>query len=91
MNFCDKDLYTAIGEVKPVDCSGAVIEQVSNRVELFLAVGRQVSFVGQILSQKPIGILARTSLPRAMRIAKVDLHIGACSKFRMLAISKPWS
>src|SRR5712692_4182535 len=41
-----------------------------------LAVDREVGLTREVLSQQAIGVLVRTSLPWASRIAEVDLHVG---------------
>ncbi len=80
----------ALGLVKtfhhgPVDADGwevavdrpwPLVEPISDRIELFLAVERQVSALRQVLSQEPVGVLAGPSLPGAMGVAEVDLHPG---------------
>ena len=49
-----------------VDRPWPLVEAVSDRIELFLAVERQVSALRQVLSQEPVGVLAGPPLPGAM-------------------------
>ena len=52
------------------------IEAVSNGIELFLAIDRQVRALGQILTQQAVGVLAGAALPGAMRVAEINAHAG---------------
>ncbi len=56
--------------------SGSFVELPGDGAELSLAEGRQVDAVGQVLAQQAVGVLVGTALPRAVRIAEVDLDIG---------------
>ena len=46
-------------------------------IEVFLIKGSRFSTLGQILAQKAVGVLIAASLPRAMRINKMDLRAGS--------------
>jgi len=48
-------------------------------------VHTQVSALREVLPQQPIGILVRAALPRAVRIAEIDLHTSIDLDF------PPWS
>src|SRR5262252_2173658 len=52
------------------------IELPSHPVELRLRVDREVGSLGKILPQQPIGVLIGSTLPRTLRIAKVDVDVG---------------
>ena len=41
-----------------------------------LRVRRQVGALWKVLSQQAIGVLVRPALPRALRIAEVDIDVG---------------
>jgi len=44
---------------------------------------RQVGALRKILSQQAIGVLVRSTLPRALRIAKIDVDVGRQRKSTM--------
>ena len=44
---------------------------------------RQVGALRKVLSQQAIGVLVRPALPRALRIAKIDLDVGRQRKSTM--------
>ena len=67
-------LVDADGRVEAVDGARAVVEQVGNRIELLLAVHRQVCALGQELTDQPVGVLAGATLPRAVRVTEVHHH-----------------
>jgi hypothetical protein len=52
-----------------VDGPGPLVETVSDRIELFLAVDGQVGALRQVLAQEAVGVLAGPPLPGAMRVA----------------------
>ena len=61
-------------------------------VELRLRKTGQVGASRKVLAQKQIGVFVRAALPRALRIAKVDLHIGSYGEvfvFRHLQSTVP--
>ena len=45
-----------------------------------LRVHRQISPLGEVLSEQAISVLVGTPLPRALRIAKVDINVGRQGK-----------
>src|SRR6476469_6534830 len=53
------------------------------------AVHTQVSALREVLPQQPIGILVGAALPRAVRIAEVDLHTSIDQQLRVLAHFRP--
>lgn len=56
-----------------MDGAWPVVELVSNRIELRLAVNRQIRALGQVLPDQPVDVLAVAALLRAMRVTEVDL------------------
>src|SRR6516164_8541647 len=60
------------------------IELPSYSVELRLRVHRQVGSLGKILPQQPVGVLIGPTLPRALRVAKVDVDFGRQRKPPMI-------
>jgi len=49
-----------------------------------LRVHRQIGALREVLSQQAIGILVRPALPRALRIAKIDVDVGRQRKATMI-------
>jgi hypothetical protein len=60
--------------------AGPRVELWCDQVEVVLAVYREIVLPGQVLPQEPVGVLARATLPRALRIAEVDLEVGCEAK-----------
>jgi hypothetical protein len=48
-----------------------------------LRMYRQVGALRKVLSQQAIGVLVRSTLPRALRIAKIDVDVGRQRKATM--------
>src|ERR1700753_4437328 len=48
-----------------------------------LRMHRQVGALRKVLSQQAIGVLVRSALPRALRIAKIDVDVGRQRKSTM--------
>ena len=48
-----------------------------------LRMHRQVGALRKVLSQQTIGVLVRSALPRALRIAKIDVDVGRQRKSTM--------
>src|SRR5690554_3273798 len=69
--------------VEAVDGARAVVEPVGDRIELFLAVDRQVRALGQVLAQQTVDVLATAPLPRTARVAEVDPDAGGLSQLRV--------
>ena len=76
-------LVDADGRVEAVDGARAVVEQVGNRIELLLAVYREVRALGQVLAYQAVGVLAGAALPRAVRVTEVHHHAGVGRQFGM--------
>jgi len=49
-----------------------------------LAVRRQVGPFGEVLAEQAIGVLVGTALPRALRIAEVNIDVGRQAKPPMI-------
>src|SRR6476469_3654438 len=60
------------------------VELTSHFVQMDLRMHRQVSALWKVLSQQAIGILVRPALPRALRVAKIDIDVGRHSKAPMI-------
>src|SRR5215218_7082210 len=60
------------------------VELTSHFVQMGLRMHRQVGALREVLSQKAIGILVRPALPRALRIAKIDIDVGRHRKATMI-------
>src|SRR5882672_6129997 len=59
-------------------------ELTSHFVQTGLRVHRQVSALRKVLSQQAVGVLVRPALPRALRIAKIDVDFGRQRKPTMI-------
>src|SRR5580692_11844889 len=59
------------------------VELTSHFVQMGLRMHRQVGALWKILSQQAIGVLVRPALPRALRIAKIDVDVGRQRKSTM--------
>ncbi len=71
--------------VEAVDGARAAVEPVGDRIELLLAVDRQVRTLGQVLAQQAVDILATAPLPRTARVAEVDPDAGG---LRQLGVAR---
>lgn len=60
---------------KAKDSARPAVQGVFDGGELSLSDGAQVHALGQVLSDEAIGILVRTTQPRAMRVAEEDVHV----------------
>src|SRR5580704_3344047 len=59
------------------------VELTSHFVQMGLRMHRQVGALWKVLSQQAIGVLVRSALPRALRIAKIDVDVGCQRKATM--------
>src|ERR1700674_1792790 len=59
------------------------VELTSHFAQIGLRVHRQVGALRKVLSQQAIGVLVRPALPRALRIAKIDVDVGRQRKSTM--------
>src|SRR5258705_13979640 len=69
-NTCAKSLCWGF---KLQGLSWPFVELTSHFVQIGLRVHRQVGALGKVLSRQTIGVLIRPALPRALRIAKVNV------------------
>src|SRR6266550_5854317 len=60
------------------------VELTSHFVQMGLRVHRQVGALWKVLSQLAVGVLVRPALPRALRIAKIDVYFGCQGKATMI-------
>src|SRR6266436_6778162 len=60
------------------------VQLTSHFVQMGLRMHRQVGAVRKVLSQQAIGVLVRPALPRALRIAKIDVDVGRQRKATMI-------
>src|SRR5271165_3099224 len=60
------------------------IELPSHSIQLCLRVHRQIGSLEKILPQQPVGVLIGSTLPRALRIAEVDVDVGRQRKPPMI-------
>jgi len=56
--------------------SGSLIEFTCDCIEMLLAMHREVGTFWEVLAQKSVGVLVGAALPRAVRIAEVDIEIS---------------
>src|SRR5258705_5727196 len=52
------------------------VELTRDLVQIGLRVDRQVGALRKVLSQQTVGVLIRPALPRALRIAKINVDVG---------------
>ena len=71
--------------------SRALIEFAGHRVELCLAVHREVRAFRQTVSQQPVGFLVRAALPGSVGIAEVDIDLGGQRQSPVIRESLPRS
>src|SRR6476659_9291429 len=60
------------------------VELTSHFVQIGLRMHRQVGAFRKVLSQQTIGVLIRAALPRALRVAEVDIDVGRQGKSSMI-------
>src|SRR5271170_6721645 len=60
------------------------VELTSHFVQSGLRVHRQVGALRKVLSQQAVGVLVRSALPRALRIAKINVNVGRQRKATMI-------
>src|SRR5579864_2042361 len=53
-------------------------------IQMGLRVNRQVSPFGEVLPEQAVGVLVGAALPRALRIAEVDVDVGRQAKSPMI-------
>src|SRR5450432_4513335 len=52
------------------------VELTSHFVQMGLRMHRQVGALWKVLSQQTIGVFIRAALPRALRVAKINVDVG---------------
>jgi hypothetical protein len=52
------------------DFAGPVVQRERDRLEVFGGPSRQVSALGEVLAQEPVGVLVRRPLPRRVRVGE---------------------
>ena len=62
--------------VEPQALARAVVELVSDTIEVRLGKLAQIGALGEVLAQQPVRVLVRPALPGRMRIAKIHLDPG---------------
>src|SRR3954454_7540477 len=68
------ELGESFGRCLPIkSLARAAVQLHGDGVEVFLAKARQARALREVLAQQPVGVLVGTSLPGAMRVAKVDV------------------
>src|ERR1700692_1118519 len=60
------------------------VELASHFVQVGLRVHRQVGALREVLSQQAVGVLIRPALPRALRIAKINVDVSRQRKSSMI-------
>src|SRR5450432_1388176 len=60
------------------------VELTSHFVQIGLRMHRQVGAFWKVLSQQAVGVLVRPALPRALRIAEVNIDVGRQGKSSMI-------
>jgi hypothetical protein len=60
------------------------VELTRHFVQIGLRVHRQISALRKVLSQQTIGVFIRPALPRALRIAEVNIDVGRQRKLSMI-------
>src|SRR5215211_513778 len=88
---CSEELVQSLGRGSPAQgLSRSAVEGDRHGREVLGAVHAEVSALGEVLPQQPVGVLVRATLPRAVRIADVDRHarldpeLGVLGHFRSL-------
>ena len=59
------------------------VQFVGNRIQLLLAVHRQIRALRQVLADQSVDVLVAAALPGAVRVAEVDRHPGLLGDFRV--------
>src|SRR5215218_5044737 len=72
---CSEELVQSLGRGSPAQgLSRPAVEGDRHSGELLGAVHAQVSALGEVLPQQPVGVLVRAALPGAVGIAEIDRH-----------------
>ena len=62
----------------------ASVQRKRDSVQGFTAMPMKIGAFGEVLAQEPVGVLVRSALPRAVRIAEVDRQPGIEMELRVL-------
>jgi hypothetical protein len=73
--YCNSKLLGRRREVEAL--AWALVELVGDGVEFELGDLAEVGALGEVLAQQPVGVLIGAALPGGVRIAEVDLDVGA--------------
>src|ERR1700756_5009401 len=76
MDRCNTCLEFTGRSFKAQSFSWTLSEAQRYLVEIVLKITGQVGFLGEVLSQQPVGVFVGASLPWTLRITEVDLHLG---------------
>ncbi len=55
--------------------SRPLVKLASDRAEFGLAKARYINAFGEVLSEKAVGVFVAASLPRGLRITKIDVDL----------------
>src|SRR5665213_146486 len=75
---------TLCGCFEPERLARSPIKLSRDLVQALLRVDTEVGALGEVLAQQPVGVLVGAALPRTLRIAEVDRHIGRQRKALVL-------
>src|SRR3984893_14449270 len=91
MDRCNTCLEFTGRSFKAQSFSGTLIEAQRYLVEIGLRITGQVGFLGEVLSQQPVGVFVGASLPGLCGSQKKTCTLVATVKLLCLAISSPRS
>ena len=57
-----------------------LVELTRHFIQMRLAVHRQIGALGKVLPEQAVGILVGAALPRALRVAEVNVDVGCQAK-----------
>ena len=89
MGQCNTGSKSTRRSFKTQGLSRPLIQTQGYFVQVGLREARQIGFLGQVLSKQPIGVLVGAALPRTLRIAKIDFHIGGYAEVLVLRHPQP--
>src|SRR5690606_889982 len=75
--------YDLDGALEAEALARSDVQFVGNRIQLLLAVFRQIRPLGQVLPDQSVDVLVATTLPGTVRVAEVDRHAGLLGDLRM--------
>ena len=89
MGQCNTGSKSTRRSLKTQGLSRPLIQAQGYFVQIRLREARQIGFLGQVLSQQPVGVLVRAALPRTLRIAKIDFYMGGYAEVLVLRHLQP--